>query len=90
MNYYLLGGTAIGAVRHRGFIPWDDDIDVGLLRVDYERFLKIASTYLDTDQRILHYTLDKNYVDYTMKLVNSKVSYLTQREETTVKTKYLD
>lgn len=85
MNYYLLGGTAIGAVRHRGFIPWDDDIDVGLLRVDYERFLKIASTYLDTDQRILHYTLDKNYVDYTMKLVNSKMSYLTQREETTVK-----
>lgn len=84
MHYYLLGGTAIGAVRHGGFIPWDDDVDIGLLRDDYDRFVSVAQKYLSDEQKILHYSLDSNYADYTMKLVNTKVSYVTQRESTTV------
>ncbi len=46
IRYALLGGSALGARRHRGFIPWDDDMDMGMLRADFERFLAIARTEL--------------------------------------------
>ena len=47
IRYQLFAGTALGAVRHGDFIPWDDDLDVVMLREDYERFLRIAPGELD-------------------------------------------
>lgn len=46
ISYFAMGGTAIGAVRHGDIIPWDDDVDLGMLRPEYERFLKNAAQKL--------------------------------------------
>lgn len=64
IKYFMIAGTLLGAVRHKGFIPWDDDMDIGMLREDYERFLKIAKEeigenfFLQTTETDLAYGLN--------------------------------
>lgn len=63
LRYYLAGGTCIGAVRHQGFIPWDCDVDVIMLRNDYEKLAKIWSKYADTSR----YVFDRTNKTYNMR-----------------------
>lgn len=68
LQYWVYGGTLIGTIRHNGFIPWDDDIDIGMMRDDYEKFLKIAPLQLKDGLTLQHYTLDSKTPTYFAKV----------------------
>lgn len=81
ITYWLDGGTMLGCARHKGFIPWDDDLDVAVFEEDYERLLVILQKELPTQYRIEWPGNNKNFSYNFAKVVDSK-SYVEQAEDT--------
>lgn len=74
LNYFLFCGTLIGAVRHKGIIPWDDDIDVGMMREDYEKFVSYCASHSEDllPFQLYHYTTNKDYIYPIARFVDTR------------------
>lgn len=80
LRYYLAYGTLIGAVRHQGFIPWDDDIDVMMPRPDYEKFLEVTRSGLPEGVRVDHYSRDGyRFYGSNIRFVNDRMQFAVPR-----------
>lgn len=91
LTYYALGGTALGAVRHNGFIPWDDDIDIGMPRCDYEKLRKMGDEISQISKFRVEFPLDKkDFVYAYAKLYDTETTLVENTRYNTKRGIFID
>ncbi len=80
IRYFLTDGTFLGAVRHGGFIPWDDDLDMGMMRSDYEKFCRIAPQKLKPEYYLQTWYTEPNYGLPFGKVLKRNTVYLESKK----------
>lgn len=80
LEYFAIGGTALGAIRHNGFIPWDDDIDIAMPRIDYEKLITLRNN-LPSNLFLQHFVSEENYPLYFIKIRMQNTTFIEQRME---------
>lgn len=76
LRYYAVGGTLLGTVRHQGFIPWDDDIDVAMPREDYEQFLEKGRYLLPDEYFLQTFCTDPEFPANFAKIRDSRTTFI--------------
>ncbi len=91
IRYYAVGGTVLGAVRHQGFIPWDDDIDLGVPREDYNRLIELMKDATEECPFILEAPLqDKGYIYPFSKLYDTRTTLIEDMQKPLKRGIYID